>query len=633
MFVRRYRNQTRLVIAATLVLAATLRLWGISFGRGALTARPDEELLRSGVLGAMIGDLNPHYAVWGHLFHYIYAGAAAVLLGVQVLTDVAPDWTGAVALAHGDSSVFFLLGRTISTIAGTAAVFATYRLARSTLRSRLTAAVSALLLATLFLHVRDSHFATCDVLLSLTTTAALAWGMSARRPPCLTGREPVSTFRAAAWSSVALATKLSAAPLVPTYATVCLRDALLARSTCGWLGVAWRLMCFGLCTLVGWLVLQPFLLLDPQETWFGLFDDLFNPDRRPFERGVNVTTAKVVVLYYVPAAFGWLVGTLSGVGAILLLARWRTRGAVVLLAYAAWMGLSVISVREVFLRYLEPLLPVACILAAHAIRVICRRVVPSRAVWLATMVVACAAATPNLIRGALLDGLLSRPDSRLLAKEWLERDAPADGLRVYWAGFGEIAAHLTMPVVEPSQTYVAEYIAQRRDRGLPTAVESRLDESVRTAKVRRFELVSLDLGKSRPAQSGLLAFPMLDHHYELPRCLEAISEWSRGVGLVTRATPRLDVVRRRVAGTVGMTRAELVSSGAEYVVVTSVQPGACEADEFAPAYRLAAEFGPGPGAGTASFDWGDAWWLPNAGLWHVDRPGPFIWIFRRGGGD
>ena len=116
-----------------MALAAVLRFVGLGFGHGVLTARADEELLRSGVLISLTGDLNPHYAVWGHSFHYLYTAVAAVGLAVQVGLGRAASWTDAVAAAHCEPWTLIWWGRAISASAGVATLWATYQLARRSL--------------------------------------------------------------------------------------------------------------------------------------------------------------------------------------------------------------------------------------------------------------------------------------------------------------------------------------------------------------------------------------------------------------------------------------------------------------------------------------------------------------------
>jgi hypothetical protein len=327
---RRFRRTIGRVLVASIILAAVLRFVGLGFGRGVLTARADEELLRSGVMIALTGDLNPHYAVWGHLFHYIYSALAAFWTALEVWSGRAETWTAAVAAAHCEPWTMIWIGRAISATAGILTVAATYRLARRVCSCRLAAACSCMLLSTLFLHVRDSHFATSDVLLSLFSTAALA---------AMTGRKRPDAAQAGLWTGLALATKLLSATVVLTF--VCATLLTYRRSDdAARTGRIRDIVKFLAVAAVIALIAQPFLVLDPMETWYGLFGDLFNPERRPFEHGLSLTNAQIIARYYVPQAVGWTVGSLATLGGILLLPRIRSPRVLPLALYADLPAIS-----------------------------------------------------------------------------------------------------------------------------------------------------------------------------------------------------------------------------------------------------------------------------------------------------
>ncbi|MBI3468307.1 MAG: DUF2029 domain-containing protein, partial [Planctomycetes bacterium] len=431
----RYRRLLRAVLVVALVVATLLRFVGLGFGHGVLCPRPDEELIRSGVLISLTGDLNPHYAVWGHLFHYLYAAISAAWTAIRVWSGVVWNWTEAVGATHCDPGTFIWLGRALSATAGVLTLAATYQLARRALGSRLVAVGSCILLSTLFLHVRDSHFATCDMLLTLLSTCALAAMASPGR---------TRAGRAAVWTGLALATKLLAATVVLTFLTVsvgCRPSQPEERRWSHRLGEIVRFLAVAAAVTI---VTQPFLLLDPMETWYGLFDDLFNPGRRPLEHGLHAINAAILVRYYVPQALGWVVGGLATVGGLFLVVRvvserLRCRHRASLLAYVLWSILALVSVERIFLRYLDPLLPVTCVLAAFGIERICRTTARfvMRVHCRVGLTLACTllAALPNLYRGIWLDHHLLQPDTRELARQWIEQNVPS-GSRILWASHG-----------------------------------------------------------------------------------------------------------------------------------------------------------------------------------------------------
>jgi hypothetical protein len=609
-------------MAATLALGAALRFIGLGFGDGALNARPDEELLRSGVLISLGGDLNPHYAVWGHLFHYLYVAVSAIYLGLQVLSGRFATWTDALAAAYYAPTTFQILGRAISATAGVATLLATYRLARNTLRSRLAAACSCIILSTMFLHVRDSHFATCDILLTFNLTAALA---------AITGAAVGRAVRTGLWTGLALASKLLAVTGVATYLTILAWRSFGKSSQDRETAPLRSLVVF--CAVAGLvaLLLQPFLVLDPMETWFGMFGDLFNPERRPFQQGVNLKNASIIGRYYLPQAVGWLVGGLAVAGGCHLALRRRTPRAWTLLVFSAWSILALVSVQRIFLRYLDPLLPVASIFAGHALASFPGAIATGRFRVALCLSAAALAAAPNLWRDIWLDHRLLQPDTRTLAGRWIHQNVPPDS-RILWTGFEHTPAHLTMPRLFTADAPDHALIELRASRGLPTDIDHSILRLKDEQAAPRYSLIACSISTSHLEQTTFDAFPLIDRHYDIP-WLQAVEGWSKRHGWLTRANARQDLVHRHVTGVVGLSPKDLQGRSELYVVVTGLP---AHPDVLATARRYYDEiqqFLPGPRAAElyqrGRYDQGDAWYLPNLRIHEVQRAGPDIHIFRR----
>ena len=107
---------------------------------------------------------------------------------------------------------FFLISRGLSAAAGVGTVFVVYRLARK-LWDEATALVAALFLALTFIHVRDSHFGTTDITMTLLIVVSVSVLLSAH----LTGRRHLFALAGLA-GGLATATKYNgvflAAPFV-----------------------------------------------------------------------------------------------------------------------------------------------------------------------------------------------------------------------------------------------------------------------------------------------------------------------------------------------------------------------------------------------------------------------------------
>lgn len=160
----------RSALAALLALALVLRLWGIGFGLPHLEARPDELEVVGRAIRLLSGDLNPHFFHYPSLYFYtlglLYAlwGAASMVLG--------GSWAELLREAAVDPGGFILVGRYVSAIAGVATVCVVYRIGKR-VQGAPAGLMAAGFMAVAHLHVRDSHFATTDVTLTLFLAAAV----------------------------------------------------------------------------------------------------------------------------------------------------------------------------------------------------------------------------------------------------------------------------------------------------------------------------------------------------------------------------------------------------------------------------------------------------------------------------
>jgi hypothetical protein len=130
---------------------------------------------------------------------------------------------------------------------------------------------------------------------------------------------------------------------------------------------------------------------------------------RPGEKAYSVHARLTL-----PTGFGWPVLAAGALGASSALRR-RDRGSVVLLAFAIPWTLSIASAGWVFPRYVTPLVPVVAAWAAQGATLL--GVGPPLRLALA-LAILCG---PGIVNSVELDRILSRPDTRLLAAEWIDQ--------------------------------------------------------------------------------------------------------------------------------------------------------------------------------------------------------------------
>ena len=262
---RQRRIATALTLAAVMVLALFLRLYGLDWDRG-FFFHPDERQILMVVdrlafprdLRALMtpdSPLNPRFFAYGSLPIYLLRAASWLLALWE------KPWASILR--------YYLLGRFLSAVFDTLTVAATFGLARKAFGDRRPAILSAALAALSVLHIQSAHFYTVDTLLALWVVLAVGKAVDVARD----GRRRDGLWLGALVGA-AMATKLSAAPLAITVVVSWLAhgwpaqstgDAILARLAA--LRTAWQCMrreaC--LCLVVAatvFLLFQPYALID-----------------------------------------------------------------------------------------------------------------------------------------------------------------------------------------------------------------------------------------------------------------------------------------------------------------------------------------------------------------------------------
>jgi hypothetical protein len=423
-----------LAAAALVALAAALRLWGVGAGLPNVRTRPDEiEVLHQTALPAR-GELRLEWSVYPNA--YVYATwlwgeaalRAAALLG-------APAGAGYAETLAGDPARVLALARGLSVAAGVLAVALLVRIARRPLGD--AAALGAgVLLATSFLHVRDSHFVKPEALLSLALVASLGAML------------PLAERATAARGALAgLAVGAAAAAKYP--GAVLLLPALLAAAR-GSRRRGWRrfanapALAAAAAAAAVFFATSPEILLDPATRAAVLripgvvFPDLFpgllegarelahprfeGPGPSPYAVPGPLGTA----VYHARFSLWLGAGRAAAILAPLAVA-WglASRAALPSLAAAtclAWYAL--IGAAPVHLaRYLTPMLAPLLLLESGMLAAAARRFAPraERAAFAAA--IAVVAAEP-LAASLAHDRILGHEDTRILATEWMRRELP-----------------------------------------------------------------------------------------------------------------------------------------------------------------------------------------------------------------
>jgi hypothetical protein len=414
------------LVLAILGLSVALRVGGLGFGLSPPAAegptlhplaRPDEQYLWNIALGIYAGDPNPHFFMYPTLLPYAlaladaaYVAGASLVLGSRDAVEQA--WLR-------DPRALIWIDRGIVAAVGAATALLVHRLAAESF-GRAAGLLAALFLALAPLHVRDSHFGVTDVPLAALGCLVLIQALRIESR----GRARDYAF-GGLFAGLAVSTK---------YSGVSFLWPLVAADLVGRTRHAtrpWSRSALGLALVpVGFVAGTPFAVLAWPEFRDGIVAQLQAQAGSDW-LGVDLGS-------------GWwhhLRFTLwHGLGPPLLLASlagglvalWRApRPALVLLAFAAPYYLVFGRGPLVFARYMVPLVPVACALAAVAV-VAAAESLPRRR--LAALVgLAAAVAAPALGASLAQDRVLARTDSRVAAARWL-RERVDPGATVFLVG-------------------------------------------------------------------------------------------------------------------------------------------------------------------------------------------------------
>jgi hypothetical protein len=403
-------------VGALLVVSLLLRLWGIKQGLPYSYNADEATHFVPPAIGFLSQDLNPHYFLNPPAYSYL-------------LYIVFELWFGsadAIRTAYtSDPTAVFVVARVVAALLGTVAVWLTY-LAGARLFDRLAGLLASAIMAFAFLPVFYSHLALNDV----PTLAPVALSLYGIAGVLRRGRTRDYVI-AGIGIGLAGATK---------YTGLIMLVCLLAAAVCDGAGGSGRAAArrCGLAlvlALLSFLAANPYAALDPSSFFSGVSQQASEAaGTEPVKLGSNPGSGIYYYLWTFTWGLGWGPALAAVGGAVLLVVRRRIATALVLLpapiVFIIFMG----DQQRFFGRWLMPIFPIVAVLGAYGAielgRALSRlrgpapgrRVVPA---VLAGAIIAVLLLGQSIVADIHNDAVLSRPDTRNIARAWMVHHIPA----------------------------------------------------------------------------------------------------------------------------------------------------------------------------------------------------------------
>jgi hypothetical protein len=420
------------LFAVIVVLAAVLRFWGLDMGLPHLMTRPDEEMILVETRSPATGHFDLQYGIYPSAYIFLSWGWGELGHAVMKTLGLHKGISYAGAVDEIPWRILLLL-RSLSAFGGVAAVAALMWFVRREMGMR-AAIVAGALLAVSLIHVRDSHAAKPDVLMSLGVVLSLGVMAPLGRGASLTRAAVTGILIGLSMGMKYPAVLL----LVPTY-VLC----VVSSQRPGWRRFfPATAIVAGITAALSFVITSPDLVLNPQTRNKVLsIVVLVFPQAFP---GIVVEAPRVqatAIGFQHPDSalegykfyYGFALRYGAGLGVAVLLPAalvWAFLSRQALALAAAVFGITAFVLfgasPALLSRYMTPIIPAFAIVIAGALTAAARRAVPGYASVVVAAVTLLLVAEP-LWRSVQHDRIAAETDTRVLASSWLRENASAGG--------------------------------------------------------------------------------------------------------------------------------------------------------------------------------------------------------------
>jgi 4-amino-4-deoxy-L-arabinose transferase-like glycosyltransferase len=395
-------------LLAILSVAAALRFWTLGAGIPYSPGVDEPELMDRAVRMMRTGDFNPHFFDYPGLYIYAQLAVACVRF---VVGATAGQWQSLEQVSTAD---FYLWGRALTALLGTATVLLLFHIGMRW--GTRYAALAAGLLAVMPMHVRESHFVLADVPVTFFVTLTMLLSLRAHE------RAGVWAF---AWAGVAAglaaATKYPGAialllPLLGAWMTMGMRPSRLAGALAASGGAA-----------LAFVAAAPYTILDLPGFLNG-----YAKLAAAYSRTAIQEPGWLTYLKHLRMGLNWPAFLMAGAGLVLGgLRAVRGPGRVrwtLAVAFPVVYFWFISRQTLVFGRYLLPLVPFVCLLAAAAVvsgvSLLRRFDIPRTARTALIAALTVAALLPPLLRAVDFNVQRGRTSTAAQAHRWILENIP-----------------------------------------------------------------------------------------------------------------------------------------------------------------------------------------------------------------
>lgn len=390
------------------IFGIVLRIWGVGFGLPSFHYADEDKYLTTAMLMWAHFDFNPHYFQNPPLLTYIYAFAiGCFFIACKILGFFAsPQAFGRAYLI--DSTNYYIIARIISTLFGAGTCIVVYQIGKK-LYNRITGVIAGIFLCFCFLHVRNSHYAVNDIAGVFFLVLAFKYIVN-----IYTKGNTKDYILAGLLSGLAIATKYNMGIIIfsiPVAHYISLRSGALKNTRK-------LLFAFLLCFL-GFFIVCPWILLDFKSFFKGFFAQL-QLAREPWFGGSH-ENSYLQFMKTLIWGYGLIPLLLSIVGVISLM---KERSKLLLIAFFSVLYFLVMGKSRLFFaRFTLPVVPFLCIFSAAGLMFIAEYISHRKKIVVVTTVLLLAI-LQGLIFSLRHDYLISKTDTRIIARDWIKENVP-----------------------------------------------------------------------------------------------------------------------------------------------------------------------------------------------------------------